>query len=55
MDLVAVLIALAAFALLVAAIEALDRVWAPRTSSGCSCRPASSRTCSTRCCGGSGS
>jgi len=55
MDAISVLIALVAFTLLLAAIEAADRVWAAPTCSGWWCRWPSSPTCCTRCCARSGS
>jgi len=55
MDIVAIVIGLAAFALLYALIEGLDRVWAAETSSGWSSRRWCSRICCLRCCAGSGS
>jgi len=55
MDIVAILIAVAAFALLLALVEALERLWAARTSSASSSPRWCSCTCCTRCCAGSGS
>jgi len=54
MDIVAILIALVAFALLYALIEGLDRVWAAPTSWDWSSRRWCLRICCTRWCAGSG-
>jgi len=54
-DLLSVALALLTFALLVAAIKALDRIWAPPRPLAWRSRFSSSFICSMRCSAGSGS
>jgi len=53
-DLIAVVIALAAFAAILATVELLERVWAPPTPCSSRSRSCSSSISRTRCCAGSG-
>jgi len=54
MDAVAIVLALAVFALMFGLIRAMDRIWAARTSSGWWSRWWCSAIWSMRCCAGSG-
>jgi len=54
MDLVAIVMALAFFAAMLAAIELLERVWAPPTPCSSRSRSPCSPTSPSRCCAGSG-
>jgi len=55
MDIVAVLLAVISFAILLALVTGIERIWAPLISSGWSSRPSWACTSSTRCCGARGS